>query len=107
MSKYYYGNSYKEAISNAAVEISTTKQLEQYMDNYNVVIPEESVLPDEIEINADEIDCDPNDDAELNDVIHDWIVDNYDADVESFDVKKPDHDGDKFIVSNIEWEAGE
>lgn len=106
MSKYYYGNSYKEAISNAPVEISSTKQLNQYIENYSFVIPEESVLPDEIEIDADEIDCNPSNDEELNDAIREWIVDNYDADVESFDVEMSEND-DKFIIRNIEWEVGE
>ena len=37
--KYYYGNSMKEAMSNPAVEIKSTKQLRQYEENYNIVIP--------------------------------------------------------------------
>ena len=37
--KYYYGNSYKEAISNNPVEIDSTKILEAYRENYNVVFP--------------------------------------------------------------------
>lgn len=37
--KYYYGNSYKEAISNNPVEINSTRILKQYQDVYNVVIP--------------------------------------------------------------------
>lgn len=37
--KYYYGNSYKEAVSNNPVEINDTKILENYKENYNVVIP--------------------------------------------------------------------
>lgn len=36
--KYYYGNSWKEAVSNPPVEIRTTKQLVQYEQNYAVVI---------------------------------------------------------------------
>lgn len=39
--KYYYGNSYKEAISNNPVEIDSTKILEAYRENYNVVFPAE------------------------------------------------------------------
>ena len=38
--KYYYGNSMKEAMSNPAVEIKTTKQLRQYEENYSIVVPE-------------------------------------------------------------------
>ena len=37
--KYYYGNSMKEAMSNLAVEIKSTKQLRQYEENYSMVIP--------------------------------------------------------------------
>lgn len=44
--KYYYGNSYKEAISNKPVEIENTDVLEAYKENYSFVIP----------INEDEID---------------------------------------------------
>ena len=36
--KYYYGNSFKEAISNAPVEIKSTVILQQYQDVYDVVI---------------------------------------------------------------------
>ena len=39
--KYYYGNSYKEAVSNPPVEIKTTKQLRGYEENYTWVIPAE------------------------------------------------------------------
>ena len=37
--KYYYGNSYKEAVSNNPVEIKSAKVLESYKEVYNVVIP--------------------------------------------------------------------
>ena len=37
--KFYYGNSYKEAVSNKPVEIRTLKQLRAYHDNYTWVIP--------------------------------------------------------------------
>lgn len=47
--KYYYGNSYKEAISNPPVEIKTTKQLRSYEEVYNVVIQVEEVDNDENE----------------------------------------------------------
>lgn len=47
MSKYYYGNSYKEAISNSPVEINSAQQLEDYEDNYNFVIPVNEVEEDE------------------------------------------------------------
>ena len=39
--KYFYGNSYKEARSNNPVEIDSTKILEAYKENYNVVFPAE------------------------------------------------------------------
>lgn len=41
--KYYYGNSYKEAVSNEPVEIKTTDALRSYEENYNVVIPVDKV----------------------------------------------------------------
>jgi hypothetical protein len=47
MSKYYYGNSYKEAISNSPIEINSAQQLEDYEDNYNFVIPVSGVEEDE------------------------------------------------------------
>lgn len=37
--KYYYGNDVKEALANDPVEIKSTKVLEQYRENYSVVIP--------------------------------------------------------------------
>ena len=37
--KYYYGNSYKEALSNDPVEIADTKTLRAYEEVYSVVIP--------------------------------------------------------------------
>lgn len=40
--KYYYGNSYKEAISNTPIEINDTKILEAYKENYsNVFLAED------------------------------------------------------------------
>lgn len=41
--KYYYGNSTKEALSNAPIEIRTVKKLKQYQEVYNVVINAEEV----------------------------------------------------------------
>lgn len=41
--KYYYGNSYKEAISNKPVEIKSVKMLRQYEDCYAFVIAEDEV----------------------------------------------------------------
>ena len=49
MSKYYYGNNYKEAISNSPVEIDSAEQLEDYEENYNFVIPVDEVELDEEE----------------------------------------------------------
>lgn len=37
--KYYYGNSVKEALSNKPINISSTKVLIQYQEQYTVVIP--------------------------------------------------------------------
>lgn len=56
---YYYGNSYKEAISNPPVKIKTVKQLRQYEENYNFVIPEDELEEDEAE---DEVEEDEEED---------------------------------------------
>lgn len=39
--KYFYGNSYKEALSNNPVEIKSTEVLEAYKKNYSNVFPAE------------------------------------------------------------------
>ena len=51
--KYYYGNSYKEAISNDPVEINSTRELQQYQDVYNVVIPVADVDDEDAEDDED------------------------------------------------------
>ena len=45
--KYYYGNSYKEAVSNSPIEITSTNVLRQYEEVYNVVIPVDDFEDDE------------------------------------------------------------
>lgn len=45
--KYYYGNSYKEALSNPSIEIKTTKQLRQYEEVYTWVIPADEIEEEE------------------------------------------------------------
>ena len=47
--KYYYGNSIKEALSNEPITIRSTKQLQQYEENYSVVIPANNVKKKEKE----------------------------------------------------------
>lgn len=47
--KYYYGNDYKEALSNDPVEITSTKQLREYEECYNVVIPADDEEEEELE----------------------------------------------------------
>jgi hypothetical protein len=59
--KYYYGNSYKEAISNDTVEIKTTEALRSYEQIYNVVIPADEINDD------DEYEDDEDDDYEIVD----------------------------------------
>lgn len=39
--KYFYGNSYKEALSNNPVEIESPEILEAYKENYSNVFPAE------------------------------------------------------------------
>lgn len=41
--KYYYGNSYKEAVSNDPIEIRSIKKLQQYQENYTFVIAADSL----------------------------------------------------------------
>ena len=50
--KYYYGHDYKEAHTNAPIEISSVEQLRQYTENYNVVFPAD----DEIDPVLEEVD---------------------------------------------------
>ena len=50
--KYYYGNDYKEAHTNAPIEITSVGQLRQYTENYNVVFPAD----DEIDLVLEEVD---------------------------------------------------
>lgn len=50
--KYYYGNDYQEAHTNAPIEISLVEQLRQYTENYNVVFPTD----DDIDLVLDELD---------------------------------------------------
>lgn len=50
--KYYYGNDYKEAHTNAPIEITSVEQLRQYTENYNVVFPAD----DEIDLVLEEVD---------------------------------------------------
>ena len=53
--KYYYGNDYKEAVTNSPVEINSTDVLEQYKREYNTVIPA-NMVEDDYDI-ALESDC--------------------------------------------------
>lgn len=47
--KYYYGHSWKEALSNPPVNIRSAKQLAQYQECYTFVIPAEEVDEEENE----------------------------------------------------------
>ena len=47
--KYYYGNSYKDALRNGPIEIKTTDALRSYEENYSVVIPADEIGLDEDE----------------------------------------------------------
>lgn len=44
---YFYGNDVKDAYSHPPVRIETAQQLQQYRDNYNVVILAECEVTDE------------------------------------------------------------
>lgn len=40
--KYFYGNSFKELMDNKPVEIESEEVLQQYKDNYSIVMPAHS-----------------------------------------------------------------
>lgn len=50
--KYYYGNDYQEAQTNAPIDITSVEQLRQYTEHYNVVFP----VDDDIDLVLDELD---------------------------------------------------
>ena len=100
--KYYYGNSYKEAVSNKPIEIKTTKQLNQYEENYSWVIPVEDVLPEEEEMEIDSCLADSvEDDDYVQEVINNYLSDKYGYCVESYDYEIVD---DKIKISLISWD---
>lgn len=103
--KYYYGNSVKEALANSAVEIKTTKQLQQYEENYSVVIPAEDVddLPAQvdIEINSCLADAIENKDY-VEEYINNYLSDSYGYCNSGYNYNI---DGDCIHVTNIEWDV--
>ena len=106
--KYYYGNDYKEAVSNNPVEIKDTSVLEAYKKNYNVVIPATDELPEEVIIPidneelADDIHCGNTDDVE--EYIANYLSDEYGFCVDDYCWDVEDH---QIIVSQISWDTSE
>ncbi len=102
--KYYYGNSVKEALSNNPVEIKTTKQLQQYEENYSVVIPCEDVddLPAQVDIEINSCLADAIEDKEyVEEYINDYLSDSYGYCNSGYSY---DIDGDCIHVKDIEWD---
>ena len=60
--KYYYGNDYTEAINNSPVTIRSAKQLRDYEENYNFVIPEDEVDFEEDDFAEEKEEEEENDD---------------------------------------------
>lgn len=101
--KYYYGNSYKEAVSNSPVEIKSAKQLRQYEENYTWVIPVEEVLPEEEELEIDSCLADAIDDDDyVQETINNYLSDKYGYCVEDYDYEIV---GDKIKISLISWDT--
>jgi len=100
--KYYYGNTYKEAINNAPADIQTTEQLQQYESCYAVIFPVETVLPDVVEIEIDGCLADNiNDPAWMSQYINDYLSDKYGSCIQNYTWDVVD---DKIVVTNIFWD---
>lgn len=101
--KYYYGNSYKEAVSNKPVEIKTTKQLRGYEENYTFLIPAENVLPDRVEVEIDSCLADNiNDDEWMEQYLNDYLSDKYGYCIEGYNWEV---ENDKIIITDIYWDT--
>lgn len=104
MAKYYYGNSIKEALSNPAVDIETTNQLDQYVNTYNVVIRAEDVddLPAELDIEINSCLADAIEDKEyVEEYINNYLSDSYGYCVNTYNYEIQDGN---IHVSNIDWD---
>ena len=101
--KYYYGNSYKEAVSNSPVNIKSAKQLRQYEENYTWVIPVEETLPEDEEMEIDSCLADAIDDDDyVQEAINNYLSDKYGYCVEDYDYEIVD---DKIKISLISWDV--
>lgn len=112
--KYYYGNSYKEALANDPVELTTIEQYQQYTDNYSVVIPvSDQGLPIKVVFSAVEVDIDETclDDKEaMEDILADHLSDDFGYCVNSFSYEiKKDESGQpiEYICNDIDWDTSE
>lgn len=74
--KFYYGNSYKEAISNPPIIIRGAKQLLQYQEQYTFVIPAEDVENEEGDYSLF-LYANPDEDNEISEEITCVVLDEY------------------------------
>lgn len=100
--KYYYGNSVKEALSNAPAEIKTTKQYESYKEVYSVLIPCDDVPPTEVEMEIDSCLADEIEDTDyVEECINDYLSDEYGWCVNSYKYEIVE---DKIKITDIDWD---
>ena len=103
MGKYYYGSSYKEAISNPPVTIKSDKQLKGYMANYTWVIPVQETLPTEEEMEIDSCLADSiEDDDYVQECINNYLSEKYGYCVEDYSYSI---EGDKIKITLISWDT--
>ena len=103
MGKYYYGSSYKEALSNPPVTINSDKQLKGYMENYTWVIPVEETLPEEVDMPIDSCLADAiEDDDYVEECINNYLSDKYGYCVEDYSYEIQE---DKIHIKQISWDA--
>lgn len=101
--KYYYGNSYKEAMANSPIEINNTKVLREYEEMYAFIIPADNVLPDKVEIEIDSCVADNIEDGVwMEEYINDYLSDTYGYCIEHYNYEIVD---DKIVVTNIYWDT--
>ena len=103
MGKYYYGSSYKEALSNSPITIKTEKQLRQYEDNYTWVIPLEDTLPENEEMEIDSCLADAIEDEDyVQECIDNYLSNKYGYCADYYDYEIVN---DKIKITHITWEA--
>lgn len=102
---YRYGNSYKEALSNPAIEIDTIETLMDYSDIYTVLIPDDKFveLPVEIDMPIDSCLADAIEDTNyVEEVINNYLSDNYKYVFWNYDYEIKD---EVIHITNINWDV--